>query len=168
MTMIHQHSIVSLASLLLVALPLATSGCSSDTGGSFSASDIVAQTPSGSMEGASWVMADAVVRVDSFDTEELSVTLTSEAMEEECPFGLGGGSSILFSVPRMPGEYPLNFSFSAGGQTITFSPGPGENIIASDGVIVVESVSDTEVSIGLVAEAGDSSINGKFTATLCE
>jgi hypothetical protein len=153
---------------VLTALCLSTlAACGGDEGGSFTAADIVNQNPQGSMEGSAWSMASALVRVDSFDAEELSVSLHSTAPTEACPFIGPEGPVVLFRLPRMQGEYPLSFDFSSDSRTITFSPSAGQNIIASDGVIVVEALSDTEVTIGLVAEAGASSINGKFTTMIC-
>jgi hypothetical protein len=160
------HYTIRYLSVLCVLFCSGLAACTGDEGSSFTAADIVDQNPQGSMEGAAWAMSSAQVRVDSFDTEELSVSLYSMT-SEACAFGGPGGPSILFSIPRMQGEYPLSFDFSSASRTITFSPAPGENIIASDGVIVVEALSDTEVTIGLVAEAGASSINGKLTATIC-
>ncbi len=37
----------------------------------------------------------------------------------------------------------------------------------SEGILVVESLTDTEVTIGLVGESGSDSVDGRFTATIC-
>lgn len=153
-------------SVFAFAFAASLAGCG---GSSYSSADIVDQTPQGSMEGNDWSMAQADVSVDSFDDTKLSVTLYGEAQDRACTAGLGTGPTIIFSIPRMEGEYPLSFSLgSSDSQTVTFVPSAGNNIIGTNGVVVVNSVSDTDVSIGLVADAGSSSVNGKFTATLCD
>ena len=142
-----------------------TAACGSDSS-SYSAADVVDQAPQGQMDGAAWAMRVASVD-EGFDEDELSIKLYAEDVEA-CGFGIAADSSILFNIPRMEGEYPLSFSFGGGdNRTVTFSPGPGQNVIASDGVIVVDALSDTEVTVGIVATAGDSEINGRFTATIC-
>jgi hypothetical protein len=50
---------------------------------------------------------------------------------------------------------------------LTFYPGGGRNLIATDGIIVVDSVSDIEVSLGLVAAFDDNAINGRLTNSIC-
>ncbi len=145
---------------------LFASACASDSS-DFVAADILDQMPSGSMEGTAWTAMGAQVS-SSFGGDELSVELVPTELDDQCGF-VTSDSSILFSVPAVVGEYPLSFDFGSldSSRTITFVPAPASNVIASTGLIVVEAVSETEVTIGLVAEAGDSRINGRFTAPRC-
>lgn len=152
--------------LVLVCCLGAGLGCSDSE--SFSASDIREQLPQGAMQGTSWTMMEAVVRTSPFDDSELSVELFAEDVDDCDSFASSDMGTLLFSVAKMEGEYPLNLSLSGGGQTITFVPAPGQNVIATEGVVTVDALSDSEVTIGLVADAGSSSINGRFTATICQ
>ena len=152
---------------IVVGMMTLGAGCGGDGGGSYSAADILDQMPEGAIEGADWTMVEAVVEAGDTATDDLSVTLLAEDVEA-CGFGLQG-DVVLFSIPRAVGEYPLHFDFSEDSQTVTFySEATNNNVIASNGLVVVEGVSDTEVTIGLAADAGDSTVNGRFTATICE
>lgn len=160
---------MKLSGLFALALFAAIAvGCTvtTDSSGDYSASDIDLTTPRGTMEGSSWSMGGAVVRPDPFDDDSLSVTLLAEPVSD-CSTGTSDGARVLFTVPRMEGEYPLSLGFSSDSQTVTFVPEPGSNVIAGEGLIVVKSVSDSEATIGIVAEAGDSSVNGTFTSSMC-
>ena len=158
------------ATSVTFALAAVLSGCfgpDTSSSASYASADIVNQAPQGSMGGNAWTMQSAVVRVDSWESNKLSVTLYGDAVEACDAFAMSTAGEIIFSVPRATGSYPLNFSFSSGGQTITFVPAPGQNVISTEGLVVVEAVSDTEVTIGLVADAGSSHVNGRVTTALC-
>lgn len=134
-------------------------------GGGYSPDSIIDQAPQGLMEGMDWTMVSAVVTDDG---DSLDVDLYPIEVEP-CDGFASSDSSIIFSVPKEQGEHPLNLSFSdlANAQTITFVPAPSSNVVASQGLIVIEALSAEEVTIGLVADAGDSSINGRFTTAVC-
>jgi len=136
-------------------------------GGGTSVDDIADQAPQGKVAGASWTMKSAVVTDDG---ERFSVSLYPiEVMA--CDSFAQADTHILFSSPKTAGEYPLKLELTDlnGSQTITFVTGPGENVIASEGVLNVESVSADKVTIGLLAEADDANtINGKFTTSICK
>ena len=134
-------------------------------GDDYSASDIKDQIPQGRLDGASWSMVSAVVEEDPFDPNELSVDLYAEQVDA-C--GFGTGEKIMFSVPRAVGEYPLKFEFGSDNQTVTFYVPPGSNTIASDGIIVIESIDGTTITMGLVAHYDDNfTVNGRFTTEIC-
>lgn len=138
--------------------------CSSD--GGFTAADINAAEPQGLIAGDAFTMMAARI---SREGEELDVNLFAATPTDPCGFGLPEGDAILFDVPAAVGEYPLSFSFSdfANSRTVTLFEGPSNNIIASEGLIVVEALSDSEVTLGVVAESGNDFINGRLTATIC-
>ncbi len=119
------------------------------------------------MEGEPWTAVEAGVRRG--DDGLLTVSLFAEDLDE-CALGHDASTSqVLFTVPAEPGEYPLRFDLSdlAGSRVVNFSPSGGENILATEGVIVVDDVSETEVTIGVLAMTDASEINGRFTATIC-
>lgn len=116
------------------------------------------------MEGVDWTMMSALV-VDEGD--KLSVTLYPIATDA-CDQLASSDTEMLFTVPKEEGEYRLYLDLATfSGQTVTFVTGPGQNVISTEGLLVVESLSDTEVTIGIVADADNNSINGRFTSTIC-
>ncbi|MDI1434746.1 hypothetical protein [Polyangium sorediatum] len=134
--------------------------------GGTSVDDIEDQAPQGTVAGASWTMKSAVVTDDG---DRFSVSLYPiEVMA--CDSFAQSDTQILFSAPKTAGEYPLKLELTDlnGSQTITFVTGPGQNVISSEGILNVESVSADKVTIGLLAEADNNSINGRFTTTICK
>ncbi len=147
----------------MIALGLVLFGCGGGAT-SYTAGDIDNQTPQGLVDGESWTMQTAIVVDDGTD---LSVSLYPIAVEA-CDRSASSDTEIIFSAPRTVGEYPLNFSLGGSdNRTITFVTGPGENVIATQGLLVVEAISATEVTMALVADAGNNSINGRFTVPVC-
>ncbi|WP_281325059.1 hypothetical protein [Polyangium sp. 6x1] len=135
-------------------------------GGGFSVDDIEDHAPEGTVAGASWAMKSAVVTDDG---DRFSVSLFPvEVMA--CDKFASSDTQILFSAPKTAGEYPLKLELTDlnGSQTITFVTAPGQNVIASEGILNVESVSADKVTIGLLAEAEENTINGRFTTSICK
>lgn len=160
------HLLMKLFALSL-ALLAACGGGDDDT--TFAAADIRATAPSGQMEGRAWTMMKAVVRQDPFEMNELSVSLYADAVEDCALSPAAPSGEILFSVHRMMGEYPFRFSLTGGdNQTATFVPSPGRNVVSTTGLIAITALSETEITLGIVAEAGSSSVNGTFTAAVCD
>jgi hypothetical protein len=135
--------------------------------GGYAVEDIDGGPVAGMIGGVEWQMADADVSPSSFD-DDLSITLFAEDVED-CGFGLMSDlPMVLFSVPAVVGEYPLSLSLTEGGRTATLVEPPANNNIATEGIIEVSAVSDTEVEIGIVAVIDDANeINGRFTAVRC-
>lgn len=150
---------------LAFAFVVAASGCGPETTG-YSADDIGSGAPSGSVDGASWAMIEATAEPDAFDDTELNIHLYGEDLDE-CGFPAAEAPYVMFSVPRQVGQYPLSFSLTGGGRTATIVVPPADNRIATEGIIVIETLSETEVSVGLIADAGDDMVNGSFTAPFC-
>lgn len=134
--------------------------------GGFSVDDIEDHAPQGTVAGANWAMKSAVV-TDGGD--RLSVSLFPVEVTA-CDSFASSDTQILFSAPKTAGEYPLKLELTDlnGSQTITFVTGPGQNVIASEGILNVESISAEKVTIGLLAEAEENTINGRFTASICQ
>lgn len=160
----HEGLLVNyLIRLPTIALGLALFGCGGGAT-SYTAEDIADQTPQGLVDGQNWTMQTAVVIDDGTD---LSVSLYPIAVAA-CDRFASGDTEIIFSAPRTVGEYPLNFSLgSSDNRTITFVTGPGANVIATQGLLVIEAISATEVTMALVADAGNNSVNGRFTVPVC-
>ncbi|MDI1476276.1 hypothetical protein [Polyangium sp. y55x31] len=135
-------------------------------GGGFSVDDIEDHAPQGTVAGASWTMKSAVVTDDG---ERLSVSLFPVEVTA-CDAFASSDTEILFSAPKKAGEYPLKLELTDlnGSQTITFVTAPGQNVVASEGILNVESISAEKVTIGLLAEADENTINGRFTSSICQ
>jgi hypothetical protein len=72
------------------------------------------------------------------------------------------GASLIVAVPKVPGDYPMSLQ-----RNMTFSNG-SDNKIAIDGRVVVESVTATTVTGGLVGTYDDQNqVSGHFTLTIC-
>ncbi|MEO0603185.1 MAG: hypothetical protein AAF211_17230 [Myxococcota bacterium] len=138
-----------------------------DGGGSFTVDDIESGLVSGFINGAAWEMVEAVVTQDTFDADQLSIEVFAEDVKDCDPFATSTSPSLLFSIDNSTGEYPLNFSFSEGGQTITLVTPPAGNNIATEGIIDLV-VNGDSIDVGLVASIDDdNTVNGSFSATVC-
>jgi len=72
------------------------------------------------------------------------------------------GPSLIVAVPKAPGDYPMSLQ-----RNMTFVNG-SDNKIAVDGRVVVDSVTATTVTGGLVGTFDDQNqVSGHFTLTIC-
>lgn len=153
-----------LGAILVAAAGL--SACGAEGAPSYSVADIVDEAPSGILGGASWSMQGAVVRGNE---ETLRVNLFPMEVDD-CRSGAARPKRLRFDVPRLEGEYPLDLDFAAVAdrQTVTFVTAPGRNVVATEGLIVIEALDDDTVTLGFVADADNRNyINGRLTARLC-
>ena len=147
-------------------LSLALVGCGGG-GNDYTVDDIESGAIAGQIGGASWEMVEALVRIDEFDDTALSIRVYAEdiddclsPIEPTAPF-------LLFNMPATTGEYPLSFSLTEGGQTVTMVEPPATNTIATEGIIDLVLDGDS-VDLGLVAVADDANtVNGTLSTTLC-
>ena len=135
--------------------------------GGYTPDAIVEQTPRGLIGGGDWSMVSAdVIHLDGHLVARLHATERAP-----CAPNTGVAPHILFLVPEAPGEYPLRFDqasvIDGTAQVVNFVTAEADNVISSQGLIVVESISDTEVSLGVIADAENNSVNGRFTAPIC-
>lgn len=73
------------------------------------------------------------------------------------------GNSLIVAVPKQPGEYELGWS-----QNMTFVVGESENLVATEGLIRVDEVTETTVRGGLHGVFdGDNEVSGTFELTVC-
>lgn len=153
---------------LALAFTLGSVGCGGGKeGGGYTVDDIDPGNVAGTIGGAAWELVTADVQPDPFDDATISVSLYAEELET-CGFASTDLPFVLFSVEPTVGEYPLSFSLTSGGQTVTLVEPPAQNNIATEGIIQVISVSDTEVEIGLVVVIDDdNTVNGTFVAERC-
>jgi hypothetical protein len=146
---------------LMMALCAAAAACAAGCGGGYTIDD---GPLSGTFAGQDWTFVNGWSDDFLSDDESLFVSLYDvESME--CGFPTNVDREILLDVPRKTGEYKLSF-----GQNVTFAYGDSQNNVATTGLMQVEEVTDTEVSVGLyVIFGGDSDfeLSGHFTATIC-
>lgn len=76
-------------------------------------------------------------------------------------------------MPAAVGKRALKLSLSdlssPDNQTITFVTPPSSNNISVDGIINVTELTETSVTMGILAKAGKTTdVNGTFTATFCQ
>ena len=149
-------ALVGLGALFIV-------GC----GGGF---EIAEGNLAGTIGGQSWEFGSG--SVDMGDT--MSGTLVSNAVGvKDCStFGSADdGPIILINIPGEVGTHELEFNLFdlENALTMTFVPAPGENFIATEGIIEVEEITDAEVSVGVFATMDDgmNEVSGRFVVPIC-
>jgi len=124
--------------------------------------DIDSTPLSGSVGGQPWtIMAGATDPFGSQDQPDFSATLSPAAFA--CNDSDPTVPHLFVSIPRQPGDYPMSLS-----RNMTFVDSAAHNLIVVDGRIVVDSVTATTVTGGLVGRYdGSNEVNGRFTLTVC-
>ena len=73
------------------------------------------------------------------------------------------GPGLIVDLPKMPGDYPMSLA-----RNLTFTDGHSGNKIATEGRIVVSTVTATTITGGLHATFdGQNEVDGQFTVTVC-
>jgi hypothetical protein len=149
--------------MTLCALVLA--GCASDGEGPSLPDDlhVIASTPAaGTIAGTPFTLGTRFMNISSGDLyidllPEAAADCTLDETDGRYPF-------IIFFVPPTAGRYELDF----GTQTVTFVDAPSNNLIVSEGVIQIDSVTADSVTGGLhVFDSEFGEINGRFDGELC-
>ena len=116
---------------------------------------------SGTVHGQDWKFVTGWTDDFLSDDKDFFTSLY-DVEAEACGFTADTERGLLLNVPRTEGEYELSFS-----QNVTFYMN-SDNKIATTGKMVVESISDTEIEVGLYAMFDDDNeVSGHFTATVC-
>jgi hypothetical protein len=153
------------ASILRVALIalVGTVGCGGSVADGGSAA--IASTPlAGKIAGQAWSLGTA--ETDSF----LSSSTAFDVSHYSDSFTACSGSSsqenyLSLNIPRAPGDYAID---TQGTATAIFVIGGSQNLLASSGHLVIDTVTSTTVTGGInVTLNGDNSVDGQFTATIC-
>ncbi len=128
-------------------------------GGSVEVSD---QPLAGTVGGTSWTFVAG--DTDAFLSEgedDFFALFYSEAFTA-CSFGSPGGDYLIVSVPKELGEYGFSLNLN-----MTFVVGD-ENLVATEGTVIVDEVTATTVSGGLHGIFdGDNEVDGQFQLTIC-
>lgn len=134
--------------------------------------DIVAGNPTGQIGGTPWEMTKATIKRTGTDGGKLDVKLFGFPIAD-CGTSSPDAGYIIFNMPAAVGKRTLQLSLSdlssTDNQTITFVTPPSSNNISVDGIINVTELTDTTVTMGILAKAGKTTdVNGTFTATFCQ
>ena len=126
---------------------------------------IAAAPLSGTVAGQPWTVT--VVEAESLPEEtEFSATAYAESVTACQSTGFGNKPSLVLAIPKAPGDYPLGFDTLLFGTF--FNPANNDNLVATNGHIVVESVTATQITGGAaITYDAANTVNGKFTATIC-
>lgn len=136
--------------------------------------DILPDLPTGQFSGTPWAMTKATVKrantADGGGTLDVKLFGTDVA---DCASSSPDAGYIIFKMPAQLGARTLQLSLSdlssPKNQTITFVTPPSSNNIAVDGVLNVTELTETSVTLGLLAKGGKTTdVNGTFTATFCQ
>jgi hypothetical protein len=150
--------------IAILQLAVMVSACGGGSDDSSSTSAPVAETPmAGTVAGAPWTVMAA--ETDSFLSDDTSfyVTLYGEAVAA-CSGAFPDSPSVTFIVPRQAGDYPLGQMYFA----TFYTPADNNNLIASSGHIVIDSVTDTMLTGGATIEYdANNKLDGKFTINVC-
>jgi hypothetical protein len=139
---------------------IALVGCAADDGGTPALSDT---TLTGSVGGQTWTFAAGQTSAFLSEGEPDFFATFYPSAFTACGFSEPGGNHLIVSVPKTPGEYELSLQ-----RNMTFVVGDSNNLIATNGTIVVDEVTATSVKGGLVASYdGQNEVNGRFEVTIC-
>ena len=140
-------------------LALALGACTSSSG----STDISTAPLAGTVYGQPWTFKAA--STDFFlskDSDTFFVNLYSSAYTP-CKSMDPQGAGLIVELPKMPGDYPMSLS-----RNLTFTDGHAGNKIATEGRIVVSTVTPTMITGGLHATFdGQNEVDGQFTVTVC-
>lgn len=159
---------VSVSLIITVLFILSCKNPVDDSGNNnnYTASDIANQTLQGKMEGISWTFQSGMAECVFSDTM-LSFSLydTMIATDTICDIFYMPDREVMFSIKKQVGEYQLGFG-GATMQSVTLYN--GTNIICTEGIVKINSITDSIVDVGVVAKYdGNTYVNGKFIATYC-
>ncbi len=149
----------TLSTVLAIAM-MGLVGCATDDA---DVPDLSDQMLAGEVGGQTWTFAAG--QTDAFLSEgedDFFATLYPMSFTT-CGFSEPGGNHLIVAIPKEPGEYEMSLS-----RNMTFVVGDSQNLIATQGRIVVDEVTDTTVKGGLVATYDDGNqVNGRFELTIC-
>jgi hypothetical protein len=157
---------LSCAWLLAALLPACGGGDGDDAddddgGGRY---EVGAGALTGTVGGESWTLVSGTT--DAFLSEgEPEYWADLYAVQSDCGSFPPSGNSIIASIPRAPGRYPLSLSLNA---TFVIDGPTIDNLIATKGVIEVDTVSSSAIVGGAHIEFDSTNVvNGRFTIEIC-
>jgi len=148
----------TLTTLFAIAM-MALVGCAADGG----SEDISTTTMSGKVGGQAWTFTAGHTSAFLSEGEPDFFASLYPAAFTACGFSEPAGNHLIVSIPKTPGEYEMSLS-----RNMTFVVGDSNNLIATNGAIIVDEVTATTVKGGLVGTYdGQNTVNGRFEVTIC-
>jgi hypothetical protein len=147
------------ARLCAVLAAILVAGC----GGEEEAAIEVSTEPlAGRIGGQAWTFAQGDTDALLSEGEPDLFTRLHAASYDACGFAPSGDRLIL-SVPKQPGDYAFSTQ-----QNGTFVVGGTDNLVATRGRLIVESVDGSTVTarVHMIFDTGNE-VDGRFTATIC-
>jgi hypothetical protein len=146
---------------LLVLLGAVGCGSGSDGG-----TATIATTPlAGKIGGQSWSLGTG--ETDSFlsTATQFDVSIYSDTFTP-CSGQSSQENYLSLGVPTAAGDYSINLQ---GPATAVFVVGGSQNLVATSGHLVIDTVTSTTITGGInVSFNGDNAVDGQFTATICQ
>jgi len=134
----------------------------------YTATDITNQPFQGEIGGVIWSFVSGMAETSLVDSTKFSISLYDTVIDGSSLCDAVGISRdfVLGDIPMSPGEYPMN----SDNVSITFWQGAVmEFNKAFEGILIVESVTDFEISISLYAKYDNFNfIDGKAILTICD
>jgi hypothetical protein len=150
----------TLTTVLVVSM-MALVGCAADDDAS--SKEISAEMLAGKVGGTAWTFTAGHTSAFLSEGEPDFFASLYPTAFTACGFSEPGGNHLIVAIPKMPGEYEMSLS-----RNMTFVVGESNNLIATNGRIVVDEVTATSVKGGLVATYdGSNEVNGRFEVTIC-
>jgi hypothetical protein len=153
----------TLSVALLALAAFGAVGCGSSGGGAGTAA--IATTPlAGKIGGQAWSLGTA--ETDSFLSTSTAyfVSMYSDTFTACSGTSSNQNNYFLPNVPTATGDYALSLQTI----TATFVVGGSQNLVATSGHLVVDSISGNTVTGGLnISYNSDNALDGQFTITIC-
>ncbi len=155
----------ALGCLVVSFLPL-TAACSSsgDDDDAAGADTAIESTPlAGLISGRAWTMVSA--DTDAFLSDSDGYWATGyEVSISACSGQISDGRELLLTIPKTLGDHPLGLTLTA----TFYDPVTNDNLGATKGHIVVNSLSQTEIVGGAFIEFdAQNTVNGQFSIAIC-
>lgn len=152
---------------LLLSLALLIS-CGGESGPSYDFKD---QNLQGQVNGKDWSMNSGSASMETQNSNEYIINLSDVIITDPCAILNFDSNQMLFNIPNKIGLYELNLDSETGeGLSVSFIDGDSETItFFVDGVVELLSITDDQVMGRIdINEGSGNSLNGNFTATLCQ
>jgi hypothetical protein len=146
----------------LLAL-VAAAGCGGSGDGGTAT---IAATPlSGKIGGQSWSLGTGETDQLLSSATHFDVSLYSDTFTA-CNGSSSTDTYLSLGMPTTPGDYPISLQGEA---TANFVVGGSQNLIASSGHLVIDTVTSTTITGGInVSFDGNNAVDGQFTVTVCQ
>lgn len=152
-------------SRIALALVLALAACNGGDDGEFDFGSIPSGPLEGTIGGEAWTFSSG--HTDSFldDESDFFGIFYSQDNIGCDDWSVDAGNNLIGAVPTAPGEYEFSLS-----QNVTFYvDATQENLVATDGGIVVDSVEGGVVRGAMFATYDeDNEVGGEFELVICE